>query len=209
MTKDLEGRALKMLVVNQATIEFEDLLKLQFNDLKQAEGRDVTKLVEAMTDEGFLSPFYIWPREDEPDYVIDGAGRRKALLAIRERGMSIPALPWIQVQAEDLPTAKRYVLMIESKHGRVTQESFDAFTADIEWELPQLKHFELPEMQTGDVSIDEKVWELSPKEVTSVTTHERRTTKDPTKESAEEEPEEIAKKTVQVTCPKCENKFKI
>lgn len=210
--KDLKGKKLKILVKDCKTITWAELKALNFNDLKEAKGRDVNGLVKAIVDDGFLSPFYIWRRPDEPDYVIDGAGRKIALNKVAERGMEIVPLPIVEIEAPDLATAKRYVLMVSSNHGKVTQASFDAFAADIKFDLPQLDSFQLPEMMTGEVSIEPLVWELSEKEVTTVDEHTRVTTPKPktskpkeTKEEGEPAPE--PEENTPVVCPKCRHKF--
>ena len=131
--RDLEGKTLKVLVANSLTKSWRAIKKLEFNDLKEAEDRDVSKLVNAMIETGFLTPFFIWPRgRDHADYVIDGAGRLKALKILESRGMKIPDLPWTEVVAESLEEAKKYVLMAASQHGAVTEDGIRSFLDGID-----------------------------------------------------------------------------
>ena len=140
------ARKLRIRVKGSQFIELEDLLKLEFNDLKADEGRDVTKLVDAMKEHGFITPFFIWKNK----YVIDGKGREKALQTLVDEGWKIPPLPFVEIEAKNAEEAKKMVLLVSSQFGKVTQESFEAFTDGID--ISSLA-FELPAMTFGEIEV--------------------------------------------------------
>lgn len=123
------------------TLSWEELQDYQFNDLKQADNRDISKLKNSLVNEGFCFPFFVWKR-----YVLDGTGRYLALQELESEGYEIPELPYIQIEANNLQHAKKLALMASSKHGNITQKSFEAFTIDLELEdirldisIPEIK----------------------------------------------------------------------
>jgi hypothetical protein len=153
MSGDLKGKTLKVLVEGCPVVSFEKILEMEFNDLKDTQDRDVSKLVTAMITEGFITPFFIWKRKDK-SYVIDGAGRRLALKKLLDRGVEIPDLPFVSVRAESMAQAKRFVLMVSSTHGKTTQKSFEEFVADIEFNEETVSQIALPEMVVGDIDVE-------------------------------------------------------
>lgn len=113
-------------------ISWEKLKGYEFNALKEAENRDVSKLKNSIVNRGFKFPLYIWER-----YVIDGAGRDKALFELETEGYEIPDLPYIELEAENLGEAKKLALLASSQHGKITKESYFNFIEDIE--VPELE----------------------------------------------------------------------
>jgi len=108
-------------------ISWENLQKCKFNDLKENENRDVSKLKNSIINYGFRFPLYKWN-----DFICDGTGRDLALFELAEEGYEIPDLPFVELQAKDLKEAKKLVLMASSQHGEITQQSFNLFTQDID-----------------------------------------------------------------------------
>jgi len=115
-------------VVGLKHIPWEILQGYEFNDLKEVDSRDVSKLKRAIIEQGFCFPIEIWAGHQ---YVIDGRGRDEALTQLEQEGYEIPPLPVIEIEAPDRETAKRLVLMRSSQHGRFTQSQLEAFVADI------------------------------------------------------------------------------
>jgi hypothetical protein len=107
-------------------IPWKDLKEYDFNSLKDSTDRDISKLKNSIVNSKFSFPFYIWNR-----YVIDGAGRKQALIELESEGYKIPDLPVLAVDARDLNEAKKLVLAISSQHGKVSKQSYDDFTIDI------------------------------------------------------------------------------
>jgi len=136
-------------VTNCQTIDFQDLAKYTFNDLKESKDRDVSKLKNNIVNTGFTSPFYIW---QDHKYVIDGAGRCKALTELQSEGFIIPPLPYVEIQAQDLKEAKKIVLSVSSQFGIVTQNSLGDFTAN-DFEIEELKELKENELNLPELDI--------------------------------------------------------
>jgi hypothetical protein len=111
------------------TIPWADLKTYEFNDLKEVEGRDVSRLKNAIVNDGFCFPLEVWAGHR---YVIDGRGRDAALRELESEGYEIPDIPVTLIKAPTKEAAKRMVLMRASQHGRLTQESFERFTGDMD-----------------------------------------------------------------------------
>lgn len=112
---------------NCKTISFKEYSKLQFNDLKEAKDRDVTKLKNSLVNEGFIFPVYKWKR-----YIIDGTGRDLALKSLNKEGYTICDIPYLEIPANNLEHAKKRILMLNSQHGIISQESLNNFIKDID-----------------------------------------------------------------------------
>jgi hypothetical protein len=103
----------------------------EFNDLKQNNNRDVTKLVNSIKNDGFTDPFDVWLNPDtNQGYVFDGAGRSLAIKQLIKEGYEIENLPVLFIQAKNLKEAKKYALQRSSKHGEITQSSLENFLSD-------------------------------------------------------------------------------
>ena len=79
-------------VQNTEVIDFEELKKFKFNNLKDS-ARDVKKLVKSIEVDGFISPIFIYDKEN---YVIDGQGRYLALLELEKKGWEIKNIPIVK-----------------------------------------------------------------------------------------------------------------
>ena len=122
-------KAIKNNVEGFITIPWAEIRAYEMNDLKQAEDRDVNKLKNAIVNRGFSFPFYLWAGHK---YIIDGAGRTKALQELEAEGYDIPDLPVVTIQADSYAEAKTLVLHASSEHGLITVDTLNAFTADID-----------------------------------------------------------------------------
>ncbi len=110
------------------TISTDDFLALEFNELKDP-NRDVTKLVNAIKNDGWNFPVFIW---EQGKYVIDGTGRRKALLQLLKDGYSVKEIPVVSIASSTLEEAKRKTLQASSRFGLITDETYDLFIEDME-----------------------------------------------------------------------------
>ena len=122
-------------------ITWKELEGFQFNDLKENKSRDISKLKNSIVNEGFCFPFFIWKR-----YVLDGTGRYLAIKELESEGYVIPELPFVELKANNLQHAKKLALMASSRHGEITQKSFESFALDLNLEdirldinLPEIK----------------------------------------------------------------------
>jgi len=113
-------------VKNLKTADTKTFLSWEFNTLKDSK-RDVTKLKNAIRKSGWSFPVIVWN-----NFVIDGAGRKKAVEEMIKEGDTIPEIPYVEIEAENLQDAKAKALEVSSQFGEITKESFLAFTDDIE-----------------------------------------------------------------------------
>lgn len=123
----MENKIIKSRVKDAKLLTIQAFLdNFTFNTLKDAKKRDVTKLKNALKKRGFAVPVFVWQQ-----FVIDGAGRRKAVVEMMEEGYQFEGIPYIEIEAKDMAEAKQMALDISSQHGFITKESFLEFTDDI------------------------------------------------------------------------------
>lgn len=113
-------------VKNLKTCDVGTFLSWEFNTLKDQK-RDVTKLKNAIKKSGWSFPVIVWN-----NFVIDGAGRKKAVEELIKEGNQIPEIPYVEIEAENLQDAKAKALEVSSQFGEITKESFLSFTEDLE-----------------------------------------------------------------------------
>ncbi|MEN6621468.1 MAG: ParB N-terminal domain-containing protein [Smithella sp.] len=122
-------KTLKINVTSFERIPWARLKTFQFNQLKNNNERNISKLKKSIKNKGFNFPFYVWAGND---FCIDGTGRFFALMELESEGFLIPDIPIVEIFAKDLKEAKKRVLEVSSQHGLVSQESFDSFVMDID-----------------------------------------------------------------------------
>ncbi len=134
----------QLLVLNKTkscpTIPWNKLKTYEFNALKEAKDRDVTKLKNSIVNDGFRFPMFIWA---DHKFVIDGAGRDKALLELEAEGYQIEDVPVVEIEAENKREAKMLALQASSKYGDITEQSYGDFTLDMELTEPDFGKFDL------------------------------------------------------------------
>lgn len=113
-------------VKNLKTCDVDTFLSWDFNTLKDQK-RDVTKLKNAIKKSGWSFPVIVWN-----NFVIDGAGRKKAVEELIAEGYTIPEIPYVEIEADSLQDAKAKALEVSSQFGEITKESFLEFTKDID-----------------------------------------------------------------------------
>jgi hypothetical protein len=151
------------------TIPWAELKGYEFNTLKQAEGRDVSKLKNAIVNDGFIFPLFIWAGHH---FVIDGAGRDKALLELEAEGYEIDDIPVVEIQADNKRQAKMLTLQASSRFGEITKESYEDFIFDMGLTDGDLGKFDLnidlssdlnlaAELPDLDESVDQKIKQIT------------------------------------------------
>lgn len=125
----MADKAIKNNVEGFTLIPWAEISSYELNDLKSVDGRDVNKLKNAIVNRGFSFPFYLWAGHK---YIIDGAGRTKALRELESEGYAIPDLPVVTIQADSFAEAKTLVLQASSEHGIITQDSLNSFVKDLD-----------------------------------------------------------------------------
>lgn len=137
----MQEKIIKNKVKDTKTLTLQAFLDdFTFNTLKDANKRDVTKLKNAMRKRGWTSPVFTWQK-----FVVDGTGRRKAVVELLEEGYTFPeGIPYVEVEAKDMAEAKQLALDFSSQHGYITKDSFLEYTADFEvdFETMQIAGFD-------------------------------------------------------------------
>ena len=105
------------------TTNVQTFLSWEFNTLKDKD-RDVTNLKNAIVKNGFSFPVFLWYGHS---YVIDGAGRRKAVEELTKEGYDIPEIPYVEVEAATLEEARQKVIEASSSFGEITKKSLADF----------------------------------------------------------------------------------
>lgn len=143
-------RSRKLKLINKSLKELESM---EVNNLKEVNDRDVKKLKTAIINSDFSFPFYIWKGE-EAEYIIDGAGRLQALKELQEEGYKLPSsFPAVEIEAKDLNGAKKLVLQASSKHGVITEDSYNLFIEDISMSVTDLESISI-DLDKIDLSFD-------------------------------------------------------
>ena len=136
----MEKEITNTIISEMPRINWDEIKDFQFNDLKDSK-RDISKLKNSIVNEGFCFPFFVWKR-----YVLDGTGRYLAIKELESEGYIIPELPYVELKANNLQHAKKLALMASSRHGEISQKSFESFALDLNLEdirqdinLPEIK----------------------------------------------------------------------
>lgn len=135
---------IKNYVKSLENIEWQELKNWEFNDLKDNEKRDVSKLKSTIQQDGFSFPFIAWQKGK---YVIDGTGRRQALTELEQDGAKIEKLPVVFIEAKNKQDAKKKALLISSNYGDITKSSLKLFLQDLQLD-------ELQDIQIGQKPIN-------------------------------------------------------
>ena len=122
------------------TVPITSLQPLQ-GDLKDLSKREYEKLKKRLLERGIIVPFFVWAN-DGIIHLLDGHQRQRVFLT-EGWHMSVPVL---QIHADSLDQAKQDLLAISSQYGRITQEGWDEFTAELDenWILETVNFDALP-----------------------------------------------------------------
>jgi DNA modification methylase len=133
------------------TSEYCDLDKLEplQGHLKKRTSKDLDQIEKSILQFGIAFPFFYSDIEGHW-YILDGHGRKQALLRMRERGAIIPQMPIVRVEAASIEEAKQLLLRCESRYGVLEIEGFREFIdgLEIEWgdlALPSGDLFQFPD----------------------------------------------------------------
>lgn len=105
-------------------------------ELKYLSKENYAKLKQAIEDNGFDVPVYVWVDENKKKWLLDGHQRQRLLTT---EGWTTP-VPYLTIEAPDQKTAMTRLLQITSQYGTITQEGIDNFIAT--YELPEVELFD-------------------------------------------------------------------
>ena len=133
-------------------IQLDDLTPLQ-GDLKSITKENFNKLKQSLITDGIPLGFHTW-KDNNKIHIVDGHTRRLALLALRDEGYHIPALPCNPVVAKNKKEAAKVVLISNSRYAGMSQESISDFMIDFELDLSDLDNLDIPDLNMDDFELD-------------------------------------------------------
>lgn len=146
---------LKIACQGATTVQLDELHDLQ-GDLKDLTEANYVKLRNSMTQYGFSFPIFIWIDIDGTKYTVDAHQRTRTLKKMREEGITIPPLPADIIHAESKTEAKKKLLLLNSRYGKITEEGFQAFTQEPGFEIESQEIADMLEIPEIDLSYGEE-----------------------------------------------------
>jgi len=110
---------------NLPVIDYHKLEPFQ-GELKEISKKNIEKLISSIIDYGIVVPKAVWINEGKY-LIIDGHASKMALSEIEKRGYKIPEIPYYTISAENEKQAKKILLLINSRIGKITDEGFYSF----------------------------------------------------------------------------------
>lgn len=120
-------------------IVWSEMLSIRNDDLKSHTEAQLEKLEQSLIHNGFIEPFAAWqdPKTKEI-YTINGHTRKKRLLALIDKGYSIPEkLSAFFIDCKNLNDAASVLPLYESKYGEIDSTKIKEFA--ITFELNETK----------------------------------------------------------------------
>lgn len=133
---------IKINCESNSTLKLTDMVPFQGN-LKKRTAQDIKELTDSLVSEGLMMPFAIW-KHDDKNYLLDGHGRKEALikLAVDEPSMLTEEWPVIYVNAETEDGARKALLQITSAYGKITKTGVKQFCVSIpDYKAPSIAKF--------------------------------------------------------------------
>lgn len=127
----------------EATLLLKDMTPFQ-GELKKRSKKDLEALGASLKSDGLLMPIAVWAHEDKM-YILDGHGRREALLHLaitEDAGILEQRFPVLVIEAESDEQARKSLLQISSSYGRVNRQGLLDFTAPlIDYHAPIIRKY--------------------------------------------------------------------
>lgn len=102
--------------------------------LKKRSPKDIQDLATSLKEDGLIMPFALWKHDDKL-YILDGHGRREALLwlAVNEDATVMEQqFPYLLIEADTEEDARKSLLQISSTYGKVSKAGLVTFMAPIQ-----------------------------------------------------------------------------
>lgn len=133
---------IKVNCESDATLKLTDMVAFQGN-LKKRTDEDISALQESLKTEGLMMPFAVWKHEDK-NYLLDGHGRKEALIRMATFEPSILSSEWpvVYVNADTEDEARKALLQITSSYGKITKAGVKQFCVSIpDYKAPAINKF--------------------------------------------------------------------
>ena len=124
------------------TIKLTECVPFQGN-LKKRTSQDIAELKDSLLREGLLMPFAVWDHDDKK-YLLDGHGRKEALVQLAVEDASLLNVDWpcIYIRADTEDDARKALLQITSSYGKITKTGVKQFTVSIpDYKAPSIAKF--------------------------------------------------------------------
>ena len=124
------------------TIKLTECVPFQGN-LKKRTPQDIAELKDSLLREGLLMPFAVWDHDDKK-YLLDGHGRKEALVQLAVEDASLLNVDWpcIYIRADTEDDARKALLQITSSYGKITKAGVKQFTVSIpDYKAPSIAKF--------------------------------------------------------------------
>ena len=124
------------------TIKLTECVPFQGN-LKKRTPQDIAELKDSLLREGLLMPFAVWDHDDKK-YLLDGHGRKEALVQLAVEDASLLNVDWpcIYIRADTEDDARKALLQITSSYGKITKTGVKQFTVSIpDYKAPSIAKF--------------------------------------------------------------------
>ena len=116
-------------------VNIDELRDMQGN-LKDLTEENYVRLRNSMTKFGFSFPVFMWiDPQDNTKWIVDAHQRLRTLRKMKQEGWTIPELPADLIHAKDRVEAKKKLLLLNSRYGKMTQEGFDEFIDEVGFEV--------------------------------------------------------------------------
>lgn len=117
------------------TLPLDSLVDLQGN-LKDLTEENYVKLRNSIVKYGFSFPVFVY-KENDQNFILDAHQRIRTLRKMRDEGITIPDLPADIIHAENRTEAKKKLLLLNSRYGKITREGFDEFIDEPEFKIDE------------------------------------------------------------------------
>lgn len=116
------------------TINLEELHNLQGN-LKTLSETDYVKLRNSIVEYGFAFPVFMWLDGEGKAWIVDAHSRIATLKKMQEEGYTIPPLPADYIHAANKTDAKKKLLLLNSRYGKITEEGMTEFVTEADSQI--------------------------------------------------------------------------
>lgn len=137
----LEQKIIPITCTGTSAISISDLVDLQGN-LKSRSVEQIGKLRNQILKHGFSFPFFVW-KDKKINYTLDGHGRTGVVKTLLEEGYlfkngsgeTTDKLPCDFISAKDKKEAKEKLLALNSQFGKITEQGFNDFINELNFEI--------------------------------------------------------------------------
>ena len=134
-------KKLKIKCQGTSSVSIEKLKDFQGN-LKELSRKNHKKLKNNLINDGFRIPIFIWKKN-----ILDGHQRLKILNEMQGEEWLIPEIPVIELKAKNKQDAKKLLLLINSRYGKMTEQGLADFVSNANINFNEfMNDIDLPEI---------------------------------------------------------------